>query len=356
MKFFNIDQHISVIADVKHIFSRLGHTIDDWCLSGHAAVMGRRSDNDKVPMLADENWCAISNDNRWDEFYDHYKADLDKYDGFIVTYPPQFAYLYEKFNKPIILQVPIRFDYGFHQHPKRVSKFLEYLASPNIRVCANSRFDQHYLQCFKPDLSVKYIPSLCEYTGMKYYPDNGMTSANTVLYYATKPFAELPQNYQRREAALPGGYSWQQVAMFRAIVHFPYQVSTMSMFEQYTGCIPLFVPSIKFMLELYIEGRVLEHYSNFLLWNHEPGSLIPFHEEKDPNAYDDLKAVEHWLQYADYYQKDMMPDVTTFDSFDEMQRKITNADLVDISNTMARTNITRKQMAYSEWESVLGSI
>ena len=40
MKFFNIDLHISVIADIKKIFTDLGHEVDDWSLSGHAWAFG----------------------------------------------------------------------------------------------------------------------------------------------------------------------------------------------------------------------------------------------------------------------------------------------------------------------------
>jgi len=35
MKFFNIDLHISVIADLRRIFNDLGHEVDDWTLSEH---------------------------------------------------------------------------------------------------------------------------------------------------------------------------------------------------------------------------------------------------------------------------------------------------------------------------------
>ena len=41
MKFFNIDQHASVISDVANIFKNLGHEVEDWTLSGHHWVVGK---------------------------------------------------------------------------------------------------------------------------------------------------------------------------------------------------------------------------------------------------------------------------------------------------------------------------
>jgi len=42
LSFFNLDLHVSVIADVRTIFAALGHRVTDWTLSGHAWVFGRR--------------------------------------------------------------------------------------------------------------------------------------------------------------------------------------------------------------------------------------------------------------------------------------------------------------------------
>jgi hypothetical protein len=35
MLFFNIDCHVSVISDIKNIFTELGHKVYNWSLSGH---------------------------------------------------------------------------------------------------------------------------------------------------------------------------------------------------------------------------------------------------------------------------------------------------------------------------------
>ena len=112
MNFFNIDLHVSVIADLKAIFSKLGHTIVDRSLSGHTWVFNRQQDH--IKFINKDHWSI--NEDLCNRFYNEYKNELKSYDGFICTYPPSFSLLYEKFNKPIIMQVPIRYDVPFSQN------------------------------------------------------------------------------------------------------------------------------------------------------------------------------------------------------------------------------------------------
>lgn len=39
MKFFNVDCHVSVIADLKNIFKNFGHEVTSWSLSGHTMTI-----------------------------------------------------------------------------------------------------------------------------------------------------------------------------------------------------------------------------------------------------------------------------------------------------------------------------
>ena len=99
MKFFNIDQHSSVIADIAYIFKNLGHEVDDWSLSGHHWVMNKPKPQ---IMLSDGSQLIGSNvctQETCDKFYEQYKEQLEQYDAFIVCFPVEFALLYEKWNK-----------------------------------------------------------------------------------------------------------------------------------------------------------------------------------------------------------------------------------------------------------------
>ena len=76
MRFFNIDLHISVIADIKKLFKELGHRVDDISLSGHHAIMGRNQEHvyafEGKGKTIEER--VVSGD--WQEFFDKYQEDI----------------------------------------------------------------------------------------------------------------------------------------------------------------------------------------------------------------------------------------------------------------------------------------
>lgn len=351
MRFFNIDKHISVIADVKYVFNRLGHQVDHVCMSGHAPVMGLEQLT--VPMLSEDNWITTAEQKRWGQFYDQYCDTLKDYDGFICCYPPLFALLYERFHKPIIVQAPIRYCHGIYHLPQHWIEYNEFLKEPRVLLCANNRFDKEYIEYFI-DKEVTHIPSLCEYTDMSYAGTDPRW-----LYYCTRDNPRVnPSIFIRKERALKGGYRWSEVSKFRGIAHIPYQVSTMSIFEQYTACIPMMFPTPDFLYELYLVDRIaMEHYVNAKLYNKESKSPLPpinaHTHVPDPNAYARKASFMHWIKRADYYNEEWMPHLTYFDSYDEMAELTNKINTTQISNRMMAKNIDRRAKVYKLWQTIL---
>ena len=56
--------------------------------------------------------------------------------------------------------------------------------------------------------------------------------------------------------------SWDEIYQRKGIVHFPYEMSTMSIFEQYSAGVPLLVPSQRLLNEL-VESRLLAIVSSY---------------------------------------------------------------------------------------------
>ena len=54
LRFFNLDLQISVIADVKYIFEKLGHEVVNWSISGHTWVFGK--ERDIVDVVNENTW------------------------------------------------------------------------------------------------------------------------------------------------------------------------------------------------------------------------------------------------------------------------------------------------------------
>lgn len=124
MRLFNLDCHISVIADLSKIFSELGHEVVSWSISGHNFVFNR--DSKSVDIINQDTWRQLD-EKMCDDFYERYKDELSDYDGFICTYPLTFSMLYRKFKKPIILHIPIRYEVPFHNNKDMWNKFNDYL-------------------------------------------------------------------------------------------------------------------------------------------------------------------------------------------------------------------------------------
>lgn len=360
MRFFNVDLHISVIADIKRIFTDLGHTVDDLCLSGHHWVMDRKQDH--VAELSGEKWTQMVWNEKWDTFYDAHKNSLKKYDGFIVTYPPIFARLYEKFDKPIIVDMPIRYDYAVHGCPDRLGRWNEWLkkavAGGQVKLVANNKYDQEYCRILS-GLKPVHIPSLCEYFPKRTKnPRNGF-----VLYEDGCSLKHLVPDIRDRKAGLPHGWKWNDIHRFRAVVHMPYQVSTMSIFEQYTANVPMIFPAKKFLTDMYFSGKwpnVLSQVSTNQLSRKKPvGTPIELADKNslDPNRWDDRAVIDElWLEHADFYDIEWMPLILTFDTIEKLRDICKFMDYEKISACMAVNNRTRKERVYASWTKLLGEL
>jgi len=360
MKFFNLDLHIAVIADIKRIFEDLGHQVDDWTLSGHSWAMGRSPD--KVDVVSATNWHSLDK-NMCDAFYERYKDELSQYDGFICTYAPSFCLLYEKFKKPIITVAPIRYEAPFWDDKEKWEWLNEYLKdgidNGLIIPIVNNKFDKKYCEIYT-EREWKHIPSLCEYTEAPYNPQGDIFIYSSLFPMEMWGYDNL---IKTRQQALPPKYDWKDLSKFKGIIHIPYCPSTMSIFENYTSSIPLFFPSYDFMLKLRKSfGR--HGVLNQLSWrevNHlSAGSIIEYNTENntigDINNYGDIQSERDWIRLADFYDDEWMPHIQYFNNFYELRDLIRKAEVTQISQKMSDFNKVRKNKVYDSWRDTLENI
>lgn len=349
MKLFNLDCHVSVIEDLKQIYEGLGHEVTSWSVSGHTWIFDRKQAD--VDIVNQNTWRNLSPE-MCNAFYERYKDELSCYDGFICTYPPAFCMLYEKFNKPVILHIPIRYEVPFNNNHKMWEYLNDYLRkgidSGMIIPVANSIYDKKYFEFFvKRDC--KLIPSLCEYTKSDYNPPIRMTTQ--FLMYSRLNIA-LPSNIVNKDSL--GKHEWQDIANYNGIIMLPYNCSIMSIFEYYTANIPLFAPTKEFMKTLYADGH---NVLSELTWNKTnglpPGSVIGCEEDKDPNRYDSIEIMSKWIDYCDFYNAEWMPYITYFESFEDLSVKLSTTNLNSISSKMKDFNISRKRKIYDLWKKEL---
>ena len=350
MKFFNIDLHISIIADMRKIFTDLGHEVVDKSLSDHTWVFDRPKDS--VPMLDNGRWRSLSPKQYSDTFFETYKNDMDDYDAFIVTYPPPFSLLYKHFNKPIIINNPIRYEWPYSFNSTYWEEFNDFLREgvdkDQIILVANNMYDKLYMEGFigRP---VEFIPSICDYYGEYYQPQH-----DEFLYYYKGNLSEIKNPKIKSKNSVFSTHKHVDLLKYKGIIHIPYQVSYMSIFEQYTSSIPLFVPSKDFLFDLYKKGyNVLKEYAWNKDYNKPSGSRIKFQGEFDPNDYNNLDSVYHWIQFSDFYDEEWMPYIIQFDSFEHLDSLVDTVDTEKISSQMAEFNAKRKGLIYQKWDELI---
>lgn len=351
MRLFNLDCHISVIADLSKIFSELGHEVVSWSISGHNFVFNR--DSKSVDIINQDTWRQLD-EKMCDDFYERYKDELSDYDGFICTYPLTFSMLYRKFKKPIILHIPIRYEVPFHNNKDMWNKFNDYLRDgidkKLIIPVANSEYDKRYFEFFVKR-ECKLIPNICEYINTKWSPNKDQ------FLYSSKLNINFDSRIIVNKNTL-GKYNWDDLSKFKGIIIIPYTCSTMSIFEHYNANIPLFFPSKKFIVELYQKhgSEVLSELSWNRVFNLQPGSVIDCDRLQDPNSYNDLSIISSWIEHSDFYNTESMPYITYFDSIDDLMNKLLTTNLNDVSNKMKEFNLIKNSFIYQEWNKILTEI
>ncbi len=351
MKFFNIDQHVSVISDIDNIFRNLGHEVDDWSLSGHHWVMNKPKPKIMLSDGTQLTCSGVCTQEVCDKFYEQNKEELSKYDAFIACYPAEFALLYEKWNKPIIIVNCIRYD-----HPNtfnlsirnRLNDFLKskYQEDKLYYVC-NNKGDQFYAQYFT-GINGKHIPSLCEYTNAKY------TGTKSQYVIHDRSDISVPGNLCTSLGAIRNKdwkYTWQELYSYKGIVHVPYHNGSMSIFEHYTANIPMFFPSKKYSKELFAQNKIFSDLTFYKINKmQEPEDI------NNPNSLRNPIILDMWIDTCDFYDEENMKYIQYFDSPDHLAHMLKTVNVNEISNNMSKYNILRKESIYNSWKEILVSI
>ncbi len=324
MKLFNLDLHVSVIADIKNVLESMGHQVDNWSISGHCWVFNKT--RDAVDIVNENTWQNLDS-NMCDAFYDRYKDELSSYDAFISAYPPVFSLLYKKFNKPIIAVAATRYEAPFSGDNEKWNwlnqELVSMIDSGQLINVANNKYDKFYCEYYT-NREWEHIPSSCDYTESSYRPIKN----NCIL--SSKENYNIDQCTHIKSL---GRHSWDQLYSHKAIVHIPYNASIMSIFEQYTANVPLFFPTIEF-------GKSLNGYLSELFFNLNTNT---------PPCLSDNQAIG----LSDFYDEEWMPHLLFYNSFNEISKILLDTDLMEVSNNMKNFNIKRKSSIKEKWSSLL---
>jgi hypothetical protein len=316
MRLFNLDLHVSVISDIRNICQQLYREeieITSWSITGESHKFLLKEAPKPVEIVNEKTWYTL-NPNMIAQFVSKYHDFLSTFDGFIVTHTPSFAMLYATFNKPVLIINSCRYDQPFSWSQdgymwNELNTVLKMLHDKGLlKVVSNNLADKAYIEA-GVGIPSSYIPSLCKYTDAHHDSNNPNTSLSFCLYGNRQAFPEHELLVSKPER----GYTWADLYKFKGIVHEPYEISTMSIFEQVTAGVPLFFPTKRFYKQCIYDKslRLISHYAYHVpREDYEvPEPLIPFYESYDI-----------WLDNADYYHtgKYGMKHMYYYDSFEEL--------------------------------------
>lgn len=318
------------------------------------------------------------------QLFDAYKDDAEfrAVNAVICLLPLTTCQVYLPLNRSVILIAVVRYEAGQESAHlwTRFNKLIKQIGdNPRHFIGANSRYDAEYIKYFTGVPAV-YVPSYCGHIKARYNPTRpefllGRSHVPGTPCCVWRFALEHIYTAQARNTSCTGGqsqpkvvglddtypghYQYEQVAAHPGIIHFPYTVSVMSFFEHYRMGIPLFVPSIDFMVELQLKHNVLSErtWARYRTGHVPNGSVVSKHPsypvDHDPNNDVDPEAMRYWFQFADYY---VLPHVQQFSSFEDLACKLVSTDLRKVSRLMQQFNIREEAYLLDVWQSILERI
>ena len=200
------------------------------------------------------------------EFYEFYKnqIEINVVDAFVCFHPAGMCELYMPFNRSIIVIASTRYELArfapqqwtqLNENLKKISQ------DPKNIIAANNLYDAEYIRYFT-GINVTLLPSLCNYTNANYQPRRKefLTCSHSYIKILIYYFRNCLRNLSKQHPTVNiqivpirkiyRDYKYSDLTNHPAIIHIPYQVSIMSLFEQYRMNIPLVFPSLDLLTRL----------------------------------------------------------------------------------------------------------
>jgi hypothetical protein len=369
---WSMDMHISPIANAKALLEPMGVTFMDNSLSGHCQRTKTCAKSLKV--LTRDN-AEAADEGLQQQFAAAYKNDKEfqRANIFMCFHPSAMCEFFIPFmsDKRRIFVIPTtRYEMG-RWSKERWSKWnqnLQLIASKSSNVVAsNNHYDADYVEYFSGVKPI-YLPSHISMTGILYtaessdilvaplhtdVSDHGLNFGSEAI---GRELRKLSPRFKQLRTKYKGHYSYAQLASNTAILHIPYQVSVMSLFEQYAMAIPLLVPTPEFLWTLHNEYNIMKErtWQQQNTGKRERKSLLPpfLKDSTVPDPNDDLtrEAFLFWVKKGDFWT---FEHILTFDSWGALQTILDETDFQEVSRNMRLAHRVYLDETRSTWEDLL---
>lgn len=318
LRLFNLDLHIGVIKDLKQeLTNHANIDLVSWSISRHNGLIRNYLNiPDPVRYVNHKTWSNLNPELR-NKFIAEYGKFLQRFDGFIVTHTPSFIQLFESLSKPILLLNSTRYEAPYSNDLNQWSSLNESLrklsASKLLHVGSNNKGDQEYL--FRnTSITSFYVPSVCDYLsrGRESESSTGLIfcrSANFQDYIERTTGGQFKTTYGRY-------VSYEEITQASSLIVLPQNVSTMFLFEMATLGKRVLIPEINLLKDLAqkVPG-VLSELSYFQVHGLPTEGL----SNDNLNNYNSPIFYNQWLDFADFYDSELMPNVELFQDFSDLK-------------------------------------
>ena len=383
------DLHDGTRADVASIISHMGQTI---------IMMGLKTKNEfsnyknilKMPgvyvhkpispELSGYTSHSTPLNKKWIESnYNFYKNDpiVKDISGFVCTFPASMCQLWFAFQEAGIIYIPAhRYNLGgcSTEAWNELNQQLKLLAKQEHNtIGAMSRYDLEYMKYYT-GLKPLLVPA---FSGYYISSRHTKPTADTILIFTLS--SRIDSFIREVKAALApelsADYVYDVYKFYRpedltnhpAIVSLPYSVMSYRTVELYIMGIPLFFPSIKFLMNFTDVKRNM----NGLGWDRtstsspycdtdpqleekmrpKPGDGFSAHPYSPNLDYDqDPEAEMYWMQYADFYD---WPYIQHFDNYTHLKELLFKSDLEEISRKMKEEVAIKELKVTRTWCDIL---
>jgi hypothetical protein len=368
-RLYGIDHHHAVLWDIKQTLRPLGVTLDFvWLCDGRPAVNEAIPKNDP-PFFSSLDIYQPPAEWKVDSAFES-KLETN-YDAIITSHSLVTASRFRDVNLPQFHINSTRFGNSWISDPPKhkhlVELLQELLRKKKLQVIHNNLGDSLYFhQYFTVDSSQECIlPSLCQnIMRQRLKTVNPMKfliwdTRQVLLQKDTSPFMKalwaLCQQKQadsfdsqaillaQAKSYLPEGY----LDKYTAVIHIPYNISTMSIFQQVSANIPVWVPSKRLLKELWTDPKEC----NELSWTvFTPGSE---HQASFLDQARNPETVQLWIDNADFYDNRISDCIFTFDSISELLEKVFTVNYQEAIEKNTTSFLRRLENTIATWETLL---
>ncbi len=332
---FALDLHTSVSRDLSASLDSAGFCLKRWSITPAAKFFSEP--NLRISHINAKSWKSLNN-ARVHKFNTRYLNFLKNQDAFLVTYSFSLVNVFARYRKPILAINATRYEspYTFERQKFEDLNLLLRVSQIDgrLHVVSNNIADKDYLKEIAGVDSI-HIPSLCDYTS-PIAPKNNKWVVLCKNKEITKKITSFDYRFHSQNELYPAGYTFKEFAENKGVILIPYNISTMRLFELTTAGFPILIPTNRLLKKWAKLPGVLSELSYVQLSNEQ----CPPWLKNTPADPDWVNFLDWWLERADWHNREMFPNVTLFDSLEELQSvpeiPIPNKDLINHRNDLIR--------------------